>query len=214
MLMVRPHPLPIYEFELTRGYAHADEDAQAHVIGAAEDAIFDWWNMHSHMHAAHSDLEPDTDSDAYEAAADDFEARHFLGDSGLSAWDQLGEGYESDAAKIGAYILAEISRLFADNMLVILAKKLSESDLAICRAFAYKVRTHTTDEGFDKLPLAFPNITALPSLDKMRSGVTFLSGFQPEHYDCCINACCCFVGPHANLSKCPYCQQARYRPDG
>ena len=51
-------------------------------------------------------------------------------------------------------------------------------------------------------------------MDRIRSRVDFLSGFQREQYDCCVNACCCFVGPHANLTKCPYCSQGRYHPNG
>src|ERR1700683_1731722 len=35
------------------------------------------------------------------------------------------------------------------------ANHLSEYDLAICRAFAYKVKTHTTNEDFAKVPYAF-----------------------------------------------------------
>ena len=101
-----------------------------------------------------------------------------------------------------------------DDALPNLAQKLSDLDLAICRAFSYKVQTHTTDEGFQKLPFAFPSISALPSLEKVRSRVAFLAGFKPQHYDCCVNSCCCFVGLHEALSECPYCQQARYRPDG
>ena len=91
---------------------------------------------------------------------------------------------------------------------------MNEYDLAICRAFSYKVQTHTTDEDFLKLPHAFPSNPPLPGLGTIRSRVKFLSGFQPEQYDCCPDACCCYVSPHANLTKCPYCQKARYRPDG
>jgi hypothetical protein len=94
------------------------------------------------------------------------------------------------------------------------ADKLSAYDLAICRAFSYKVQTHTTDKDFEKLPYAFPSDNPLPKIDAIRSRVTFLAGFKPELYDRCPNACCCFVGPHANLSKCPYCEQPRYQPDG
>ena len=64
------------------------------------------------------------------------------------------------------------------------------------------------------LPQAFPSNPPLPPLDQLRSRITFLAGFQPEFYDCCPNACCCFVGPHADLSTCPYCKRSRYRPDG
>ena len=95
-----------------------------------------------------------------------------------------------------------------------LAGKLSEYDLAICRAFSYKVQMHTTDKDFHKLPCAFPTNPPLPRLDKIRSCMTFLSGFRPDLYNCCPNSCCCYVGPYVNLSTCPYCKQPRYHPDG
>ena len=91
---------------------------------------------------------------------------------------------------------------------------MNDYDLAICRAFSYQVQTLTTDKDFLKLPHAFPSDPPLPGLDSIRSRVTFLSGFRPEQYDCCPNACCCYVSPYANLSKCPYCKQDRYLPDG
>jgi hypothetical protein len=94
------------------------------------------------------------------------------------------------------------------------AHRLHEYDLAICRAFSYKVQTHTSDEDYQKLPFAFPCKPPLPKIDRLRSRTTFLAGFQPEQYDCCPNACVCFVGPYANLSKCPYCELQRYHPDG
>ena len=64
------------------------------------------------------------------------------------------------------------------------------------------------------LPYAFPSDPPLPNLDALRSRVAFLSGFRPEQYDRCPNACCCFVGPHVNLSRCPFCNERRYRLDG
>lgn len=42
----------------------------------------------------------------------------------------------------------------------------------------------------------------------------FLSLLRPVRYDCCRSSCCCFVGPYANLARCPYCDLERRRPDG
>ncbi|KAF8054994.1 hypothetical protein FPV67DRAFT_1394393, partial [Lyophyllum atratum] len=92
--------------------------------------------------------------------------------------------------------------------------KLSSYDRAICRAFSYKVQTHTTDADFAKLPFAFPSHPPLPKLDGIRSRVAFLSGFKPEIYDCCINSCCCFVGPNEALVQCPHCEEPRYQSSG
>jgi hypothetical protein len=132
--------------------------------------------------------------------------------SGLSAWDQLGEGYERDAAAIG-----KAQNIFIFNTFLIyrcVANRLSAYDLAICRAFAYKVKTHTTDEAFAKVPYAFPSKPPLPKIDGLRSRVAFLAGIKPEFYDCCPNSCCCYVGPHQDLQACPYCNESRFRADG
>ena len=190
-----------------------DDVACTEAINAAQNAICHSWNLRGHSDdSSDPSSEPDDEDDANAFDWDKIE-----GNSGLSAWDQLGEAYEKDAANIGVYpwqIIQTLLLTMPCDGHGFPAEKLSELDLAICRAFAYKVQTLTTDEDFCKLPLAFPSLSTLPSAEKMRSRVAFLSGFHPEHYDRCINACCCFVGPHANLSRCPYCSQPRYRPDG
>ncbi|KAJ4467643.1 hypothetical protein C8J55DRAFT_411418, partial [Lentinula edodes] len=88
--------------------------------------------------------------------------------------------------------------------------KLSAYDLAICRAFSYKLQSHTTDANFRKLPYAFPTTTPLPSLDKIRSRIAFLSGVEPEIYHCCINSCICYTGSHESRERCPFCDEPRY----
>ncbi len=41
-----------------------------------------------------------------------------------------------------------------------------------------------------------------------------LVSVSPVWYDCCVNACCCFVGPdYGDLDTCPHCQEARYGPN-
>ncbi|KAJ7760572.1 hypothetical protein B0H16DRAFT_1312851, partial [Mycena metata] len=94
------------------------------------------------------------------------------------------------------------------------ARKLAEYDLAICRAFAFKVRANLTDKAFKMLPFAFPQEPPLPTLDGVRSRINFLAGFKPQIYDCCVNSCLCFVGPHKDLKACIYCKEPRYRANG
>jgi hypothetical protein len=74
----------------------------------------------------------------------------------------------------------------------------------ILRAYAFKIDSHLSDKAFSKLPYVFPK-EPIPSVDVSRSRLQFLSGFKPVRYDCCINSCCCFVGPHKNCTQCPYC---------
>ncbi|KAG1845843.1 hypothetical protein F4604DRAFT_1884250 [Suillus subluteus] len=66
----------------------------------------------------------------------------------------------------------------------------SSYDKQVLRAFAY--------ESFNMLPSAFPAIQ-LPSLKQTRARVAFLAGLSPAQYDCCINSCCCFIGPLKDL---------------
>lgn len=63
------------------------------------------------------------------------------------------------------------------------------------------------------MPFVFKS-DSLPTWKETRSRVAFLSGFKPVLYDCCLNSCCCYVGPHASLDKCPYCGESRYHSNG
>ncbi|KIY51357.1 hypothetical protein FISHEDRAFT_29829, partial [Fistulina hepatica ATCC 64428] len=90
---------------------------------------------------------------------------------------------------------------------------LTEQDMGILRALEYKHRSNTSDRAFSMAPYAFPQAPGLSSLKTMRGRLAGLSGVQPVTYDCCINSCCCFVGPHADADSCPYCSEPRYRPN-
>jgi Transposase family tnp2 len=83
--------------------------------------------------------------------------------------------------------------------------------MTVLRAFALKVESHMTDKTFARLPCAFPE-SQVPSIDIAKSRVQFLSGVKPVRYHCCVNSCCCFVGPHAHRDNCPYCREPRYYP--
>ncbi|KAL1750254.1 hypothetical protein FB107DRAFT_224204, partial [Schizophyllum commune] len=94
------------------------------------------------------------------------------------------------------------------------AQSLDAYDRAICRAFAYKLKTHTSDRAFAKIPYAFPQEHELPSLHNIRQRISSLAEFQPQIYDCCLNSCCCYVGPHKDLTACPYCNEDRFQKNG
>lgn len=96
---------------------------------------------------------------------------------------------------------------------------MTEEDIAITRSYAWKLQSHTTDAAFEKMRFAYPQAfnddnDGLPGLTEHQARVAALSGIEPQRYHCCVNSCVCYVGPHANLDKCPFCQQARYRSDG
>ena len=66
---------------------------------------------------------------------------------------------------------------------------------------------------FAKLPYVFPE-SNLGTWKQVQARIAKLSGFEPQVYHCCINSCCCFVGPHASLTACPYCHTSRLNGQG
>ncbi|KIJ64978.1 hypothetical protein HYDPIDRAFT_57818, partial [Hydnomerulius pinastri MD-312] len=91
--------------------------------------------------------------------------------------------------------------------------QLSDDDLAILRIFALKVHSHMTAKTFEKLPYAFPTAPP-PSWNITQSRVAALSGVEPVLYNCCVNSCCCYIGPNAEYDNCPYCNEPRYDTNG
>ncbi|PPR05894.1 hypothetical protein CVT24_006642, partial [Panaeolus cyanescens] len=88
---------------------------------------------------------------------------------------------------------------------------LDEDDLDVLRTFVLKTEDHLTERTFKRLSRAYPKQEHL-SLKMTRKRAAMLSGFQAVKYDCCVNSCVCFVGPYANLTKCPHCNEDRYTP--
>ncbi|RXW12694.1 hypothetical protein EST38_g13161 [Candolleomyces aberdarensis] len=90
-----------------------------------------------------------------------------------------------------------------------IAEELTEDEIAYLRHFALKIESHMTDDTFEMLEFAFPE-SPFESYKLTKARADFLSQFKPIPYDCCISSCCCFVGPHADLDRCPYCNEPRY----
>ncbi|KAG2749174.1 hypothetical protein P692DRAFT_20667152, partial [Suillus brevipes Sb2] len=118
-----------------------------------------------------------------------------------------GIGLESDAED---ELLGE---RVEQELLEIAGEDLSIDDKDILRAFAYKIKSHLTEANFNMLQFAFPSAN-VPSLKKAKSRVAFLSGLEPQYHDCCVNSCCCFVGPNEDLEVCPHCSAPRYQSNG
>ncbi|KAF5347394.1 hypothetical protein D9758_011258 [Tetrapyrgos nigripes] len=116
--------------------------------------------------------------------------------AGLSVFDKMGEDFEVHVAN--------------------LANRLAELDLAICKAYSWKVQSHTPDEYYKTAPNAFGprDGDPLPNLHAQRGRILFLSGFHPREYHCCINSCVCFSGIHADKQQCPYCKEKRLNAAG
>ncbi|THH14043.1 hypothetical protein EW146_g6254 [Bondarzewia mesenterica] len=92
------------------------------------------------------------------------------------------------------------------------ADDLSNTDNAILHQYSLKLRSHMMDEVYRALLSAFPDsiVPIVPSLESARSRIACLAGFKPQIYDCCINLCCYYIGPHASLDTCLYCKAPRY----
>lgn len=74
-----------------------DCESRAPVIKAVEQMILDRWNLEARSDEEDSESSTSTPVDDDDEGDFDYE----LFESELSAWDQLGEGYERDAANIG-----------------------------------------------------------------------------------------------------------------
>ncbi|TFK62579.1 hypothetical protein BDN72DRAFT_776913, partial [Pluteus cervinus] len=87
--------------------------------------------------------------------------------------------------------------------------ELSEEDISFLRHFALKIEKHMTNDTFEACRFAFPEAHISPfKITKARA--EFLAEFQPRVYDCCVSSCCCYVGPHADIDRCPYCKEPRF----
>ena len=122
--------------------------------------------------------------------------------------DELGEEFESRYAMIGASHFVFLQAL-TKLMIFLLAKKLDEGDHTICRAFAFKVSTYMADAAWKRAPLVFQTTPPLPTLPKFRSRISFLAGFSAQTYNCCLNLCVCYTGPHTHATSCTYCGLSR-----
>ncbi|KAJ2920000.1 hypothetical protein MD484_g408, partial [Candolleomyces efflorescens] len=128
-----------------------------------------------------------------------------------SDWEEEdGEGLILDEAHLGYY--DEMQEEF-EQQLAGIAEQLTDDEIKYLRHFNLKVETHMSDETYAKLEFAFPE-SSFQSFKLTKSRAAFLAQFKPVPYDCCVESCCCFVGPHADLDACPYCQEPRYDRQG
>ncbi|KAJ7191812.1 hypothetical protein GGX14DRAFT_380765, partial [Mycena pura] len=77
------------------------------------------------------------------------------------------------------------------------------------RAHNFKVSVDQGSREYAKMKRAFPQLDSLPSLARLQAQITFISGIKTVKYDCCVQSCCCFVGPYTDCDTCPYCYEAR-----
>jgi hypothetical protein len=162
----------------------------------------------------------DTDDDPPESEPEDDEDEGVLfpGPSpGLSASDLLGERFACEASNVGEPAPIPVHHLSLSRAqirtLPFTAEKLSPADVAIMHLFALKTTSHLTHDVFSKLAFTFSTVD-VPSWKATAAQAAFISGISPTLYDCCPNSCCYYIGPHAELDKCPYCESSCYNADG
>ena len=90
------------------------------------------------------------------------------------------------------------------------AGNLTQYELAICRTFAFLVRTQLTGEQFSMIPDMWPEISDFHSEHVLCAKVSGLAGIEPQRFDCCVGSCVCFTGHCASLDKCPRCNEPRF----
>ncbi|KAE9392019.1 hypothetical protein BT96DRAFT_831184 [Gymnopus androsaceus JB14] len=91
-------------------------------------------------------------------------------------------------------------------------EEITDDEISLLRHFALKVETHMSDDTFASLAFAFPSDPPA-SWKVTKKRAEWLARFRPVVYDCCINSCLCYVGPHAEKQVCSYFKEPRYRPD-
>lgn len=81
------------------------------------------------------------------------------------------------------------------------------------RTFSLKVEECLSEETWSKMIHTFHHHN-IPSLKLTKARVEFLAAYRPVAYDCCINSCICYVGPHEMKTHCPYCKEACKNSNG
>ena len=81
------------------------------------------------------------------------------------------------------------------------------------RTFSLKVEDSLSEETWAKMMHTFRHHN-IPSLKVTKARIEFLAAYRPVSYDCCINSCICYVGPHETKTRCPYCNEARKNANG
>jgi hypothetical protein len=142
----------------------------------------------------------------------DWDFDNFMGGkTGLNTVDQLGVEFEREAVELGTCFIRWIFWPYSQT----LTEKLTQYEIAICRAYAFKIREHVSDKGWGDLRHLYRHDEErLPSLIASRRRIYSLAAIKPRILDCCPNSCLCYVGPHADKDKCSFCQEPRYRQDG
>ncbi|KIY61189.1 hypothetical protein CYLTODRAFT_384771, partial [Cylindrobasidium torrendii FP15055 ss-10] len=146
-----------------------------------------------------------------QSGGNDFEARDENWD-----WDEGAETELRDpddplyGLSLEDIVHADLERDLAD-----FEQELTDEEIQLLRRMSHKLEFHLSDDAFETIPWAMDmDNSELASWKTTKARAQFLARFRPVPYDCCIKSCCCYVGPHADRTTCPYCKEARYKADG
>jgi hypothetical protein len=81
------------------------------------------------------------------------------------------------------------------------------------KAYSLKVEDNISDKTWMKMAHIFHQHN-IPSLKITKGRIEFLAAYRPIPYDCCVNSCVCFVGPHREKTHCPYSKEVRKNNQG
>jgi hypothetical protein len=135
---------------------------------------------------------------------------------GLDEFEDSETQYNSDLDSDSDDAILEFQEeIWEEELRRLAAGDITPEDISILRAFALKVTNGMPTRTFNKLAFVFPESPTAP-WETTERWAAKLSGFQPEKYDCCVDSCVLFVGPHETLQRCPNpkCNKARYNADG
>lgn len=188
-----------------------------------------WGGSRSRLYEYQSDMEeedfyekgsqakPDEDGDTDTEGGSEFEweERGIRKDLGID--DLVEEDLQRVISQFGAFIfhsLITAYNTFANMPChLFLAEELSEEDMDMLRSFTLKVEERLSEETWSKMMHTFHH-HKIPSLKITKARVEFLAAYRPVSYDCCVNSCICYVGPHEMETHCPYCQSPRKNNEG
>ncbi|KAJ2924111.1 hypothetical protein H1R20_g12985, partial [Candolleomyces eurysporus] len=158
---------------------------------AVEQAFQRWTDNHRHTVVESDDEHPpeEGDSDMETCSSDEDSDFDDLSDDGTESVQDL------------------------EAMIDELAQEITEEELEVLRMIELKLEDNLTDRSFDKLAWVFQQ-KGLPSFKVARKRVEFLAKVKAQRYDCCINVCICYTGPHETKTECPFCKEPRLKSDG
>ncbi|PVF91701.1 hypothetical protein CPB86DRAFT_290180 [Serendipita vermifera] len=91
---------------------------------------------------------------------------------------------------------------------------LTEKDIQNIKMFALYYRHRITKLFHHDLSALFYEELKLLTICRLKTRIFYLSGWNSQRYNCCVNSCIAYTGIYRELADCPYCQMPRYDSKG